>query len=294
MTAEITANAGKGGTQPRNAALYPNLARAVAGLLTATSRASPLAILFVLSTSEGPVNPLHLIRLFAAACALPGLAALAMRHVFHALLRVDSGMLLFEQPGRRIEIPAASIAAVELWRLPLPESGLHLRLKSGTRWGEGIAADNPSALIDELIAAGAPLEIGQVATTPSSTYALARATPRRSWLHTLCKFPVFALVATIPLFRVHQIIAYGGAFGEYYLHGPGAYLAGFAVYWATITIYLVLYAALLRAAVELATLVGAVAAPARASRVHRTMQRLAAVLYYAGAPAAVVLRFIPW
>ena len=105
---------------------------------------------------------------------------------------------------------------------------------------------------------------------------------------------LFALVPTLPLFRVHQIIAYGGAFGEYYQYGLNAYLAGFAIYWATLTIYLMVYAAALRVPVELLAVGSAALAPQHASGVRRVAQSAATVLYYVGVPAAVILRFVPW
>lgn len=265
------------------------------GLLTAISRASLLAILAMVLLSEGPVNPLWLMRLVAGLCLLPGIAVLAVRWFFQGVLRVDAGTLVVEQRRRRTEIPLASIVGIEPWLLPLPGSGLWVRLRSGRRWSEGIEMENPTAFIDALVdAAGVP-QLGEAASHPSLIYARARSESRpRSWRRALLAFPVFALVPTIPLFRVHQIIAYGGTFGEYHLYGFGAYLAGFAIYWATITIYLMLYAAALRTPVELIALGSAMLAPQHASRLRRVLDRSAAFLYYAGVPVAVGLRFVPW
>ena len=44
--------------------------------------------------------------------------------------------------------------------------------------------------------------------------------------HPLLKFVVYSLVPTVPVFRLHQFITYGGAFGEYYTFGLKAYLLG--------------------------------------------------------------------
>jgi hypothetical protein len=49
--------------------------------------------------------------------------------------------------------------------------------------------------------------------------------------HSAFKYVVYSLVPALPLFRVHQWIASGGTFGEYYAFGFKAYLLGFAVYW---------------------------------------------------------------
>jgi apolipoprotein N-acyltransferase len=234
-------------------------------------------------------------RLVAALCLLPGLVAVAVRWVFGGFLCVDTGTLVLEQRHRRIEMPVASIVGIEPWAVPLPGSGIWLRLRSGKRWTDGIEMEDPVVLIDALAGGGGSPRLGEVADHPSLIYARARS---RSWrglcFGTLLKFPVFALVPTIPLFRVHQIIAYGGALGEYYQYGLGAYLAGFAIYWATLTIYLMLYAAVLRVPVELVAVGTALLTPQHALRVRRVLDRLAAVLYYAGVPTAVSLRFVPW
>jgi hypothetical protein len=55
-----------------------------------------------------------------------------------------------------------------------------------------------------------------------------------------------------------------------------------------------LYAAVLRVPVELVAVGTALLTPQHALRVRRVLDRLAAVLYYAGVPTAVSLRFVPW
>lgn len=284
-----------GSSHRLRAVVYPALARSAAGLLIAISRLGLLAILAAILLSDGPVNPLRLIHLVAGVCLLPGLAALAMRRFFQGYLRIDAGTLIIEQRHRRIEIPLESLVGLKPWLLPLPESGVWLRLRSGRRWSGGVAMEDPGALIDALVDGGASPRLGDVRNHPSLIYARARSwTSRRSWRRALLDFPVFALVPTIPLFRVHQIIAYGGALGEYHLYGLGAYLSGFAIYWATLTIYLLLYAAALRVPVETIAAGSALLAPQHAPRVRRVLDRLTAVLYYAGVPIGVGLRFVPW
>lgn len=265
------------------------------GLLTAISWMGLLAILPMLVLSDGPVNPLRLIRLVAGLCLLPGLMALAVRWFFQGVLRIENDTLIVEQRHRRAEIPVASIVSIEPWLLPIPGSGLRLRLQSGRWWRDGIEMEDPGALVDSLVGDGGSPRLGEVTKHPTLIYARARFRSRpRSWRRTVLAFPVFALVPTIPLFRVHQIIAYGGTFGEYYLYGLGAYLAGFAIYWATLTIYLMLYAAALRVVVEMIAVGSALWAPRNAPGLRRMLDRLAAALYYGGVLIAVSLRFVPW
>jgi apolipoprotein N-acyltransferase len=276
------------------AVLYPRTWRAVTGMLSSLAGGSLLVILLALLLSDRPVNPLRLMRLVAALCLVPRLAVLTLRRACTASLRIEADTLVIEQRHRRLDLPVASVAAIEPWLLPLPGSGLWLRLRSGRRWTDGLELEDPTVLIDALaVASGAP-GLRQAARHPFVVYARARGARRRSWRRALLEFPIFALVPTIPLFRVHQIIAYGGALGEYYQYSLGAYLAGFAIYWATLTIYLMLYAAALRVPVELLTVAAAALAPTYASAGRRLLDRLAAVLYYVGVPAAVALRFAPW
>lgn len=278
------------------AVFLPAPARLAAGLLRVVSCATLLAIAAVLVWPEaGPVNPLWLIRVVVSFCLLPRLAVLLLDRTFGGTLRVEAGSLVLEQRHGRVEIPVEAIAAIDPWRVPVPGSGVSLRLRSGRRWSDGIAMHDPVALLDMLVEAGGSPDLLAAARHPSVVHAHARSSGRRSsWHRPLLDFPVFALLPTLPLFRVHQIIAYGGALGEYHQYGLGAWLAGFVIYWATLTIYLMAYAAALRVPVEAFAFGAAVLAPLHARTVRRALDGTAAVLYYGGVPAAVVLRFLPW
>ena len=96
----------------------------------------------------------------------------------------------------------------------------------------------------------------------------------------------------LPLFRVHQRIAYGGTFGEYYVFGFKAYLLGFAVYCGAMIVYMVILAAVLRVDAELIVLPAAFAAPSQATRVRRAVEVLGRILYYAGVPAFILIRLL--
>jgi apolipoprotein N-acyltransferase len=278
------------------ASFYPAPWRAIAVLLWTISCASLLAVLAVLLIPTGrPLNPLGLIRVVTGLCLLPGCAALLLRRAFAGVARTEAHALVLEQPHRRVDIPIDSVTAVEPWLLPLPGSGLWLRLRSGRRWRDAVELEDPIALIDALAAAGAAPQLVATARYPSLVYAHARSDSRRwAWYRLILKFPIFALLPTLPLFRVHQLIAYGGAFGEYHQYGLDAYLAGFAIYWATLTIYLMVYAAALRAPIEMLAVGSAVLLPQSAPGIRRILERVCTALYYGGVPAAVVLRFLPW
>jgi len=285
---------------PTNAApripvtLVPSVARVVAVLLRATSGGSLLVVLVVLlHPGAEPMNPLRLIRVVATWCLLPAFALLLLRLRFTGTFGIEGTSLVFTQRRRRVAIPVEAIAGIEPWRLPLPDAGFGLRLRSGRRWPEGVAMSDPTQAIDALLDAGADPSLRAAASHPSLVQAHARHVARpRSRGRLVLKFPIFALVPTLPLFRVHQIIAYGGWLGEYHQYGLGPYLAGFAISWATVTIHLMVYAAALRIPVEVVAIGVAVLAPRHATVVRRFMERAAAVLYFAGVPAVLLVRFL--
>jgi apolipoprotein N-acyltransferase len=269
--------------------------RIVAALLRVSSGGSLLGVFVVLLHPEAePLNPLRLIWIVITWCLLPALGLCLLRLRLTGTFGIQGKTLVFAQRRRRVEIPIEAIEAIEPWRLPLPDAGVVLRLRSGRRWREGIAMDDPARAIDALVDAGASPSIRAALSKPSVTLAHARSVNRmRWWCRPVFKFPIFALAPTLPLFRLHQIIAYGGWLGEYYQYGLGPYLAGFGIYWATLTIYLLAYAAALRVPVELLAVGAAVLTPRHAVRVRRLSERAAALLYFGGVPAVGVLRFLP-
>lgn len=272
---------------------YPPSWRIAAAVLTAISRGSLLALLALLLFFDTRLaNPLRLIRAFAALCLAPGIAAWLLERAFAVRVSTQSDTLVLQRRRQRIEIPCDAIDRVVPWTIPLPAGGMWLRLRSGRRFRYGLQVADPIALIDALADAGAPEHVRAASRHPAALYTRWKNMVPRRWYHPLLKFVVFALVPTLPLFRLHQWIAYGGTFGEYYTYGLKAYLLGFAIHWITITIYLVLYAAALRAAAETAALTAACATPSRAPRVRQAVEIAHRVLYYAGVPVLLIRLFL--
>ena len=265
-------------------AVYAPPWRLVIAALRVCSRAGLLfATLLVVYGGAFDLTPLALLRAVAVVAVLPALAAWLLEQAFAAHLVRDGAMLVVGARGRRLEIALDAVAAVVPWSVPLPRPGVSLRLRSGRRIA--IALDDPARLLALL---------GHDDDRPVLRWAAARAriTTER-WTAPLVRYPLFALVPGAILFRTHQWIAYGGTFGQYYLLGLRAYLLTFAVYWATATIYLVLWANLWRLLAEAVTLVAAHVAPAASASLRRFAERAQTLLYYGGALVLLAVRLMP-
>lgn len=239
------------------------------------------------------VNSLAQIKLFAWAVLVPAISVWAIQRCFAASACIEAGMLILRQRHQRIEIPLASIASLRPWRLALPRTGVDLGLASGRRLEHGIAVADPHALLRALMAAGATSRFTDAVSTRIADYAAVRAAVVRPWLdHAAVKFALFPLLPTLPAFRLHQHIAFGGTFGEYYTYGLGAYLSGLMIWWAAWSIGLMLFAALLRIAIESTTLLVLGWRPTHAPAFRQVLEGLGRVVFYLGVPAWLMLRII--
>lgn len=227
------------------------------------------------------VQSLDQLTVFAAAVALPMIAAWGIERAFAARARIEGSALVLDARRRRIEIPLASVAALVPWRLPLPGNGADLVLASGQRWSLAVA-DAP-ALGRALAAAGSPVRPGD---GMAARLAAVRATGGRPWVdHAAVKFGLFPLLPAAVAFRLHQIITFGGPFGEAQTYGVGAWLAGLGAWWASWSLGLMLFAAALRIGIELLTGLALAAKPGAAGRLRQGLEALARLAYYTGVPA---------
>ena len=239
------------------------------------------------------VNSLIQLQIFVGVVVIPSVAAWALQRVFAARARVDAGMLVLQQRHQRIEIPADRIVTAQPWRIPLPGTGVDLVLASGARFTHGIAVADMHALLRALTDAGSPVRLAGAASIRRADYATARALatwPRLD--HPLVKFVLFPLLPALPAFRLHQHIAFGGTFGEYYTYGLVAWLTGLLVWWAAWSIGLMLFAAVLRFVVEAGHLAVLMRWPARARAVRRMLAALSRVAFYIGLPVWFAVRLL--
>ncbi|MET3131116.1 apolipoprotein N-acyltransferase [Oxalobacteraceae bacterium GrIS 1.11] len=275
---------------PAKVALLPPAARIGAGVLRAIARLGLLGMCLALLLNDAlRSNTLAQMRLFGALFLAPEAASWCVLLAFSAQASIGNGKLVLSRGAQRLELALSDIAAVELWRLPIPGPGASLQLASGRRWQYGLALANPIAFANALAGAGGP-PLAQRSGAMLSVYAQARLALRRWKLdHPICKFVLLPLALAIPAFHLHQHIAYGSAFGEYYSFGLLAYLSAFALWWAAWSIGVVLSAALLRAAIEAATLLVALLRPRQTIDTRRWLEQGGRVALYLGLPTWLLL-----
>ncbi len=280
------------GNYQADGVVLPSFWRAAAGLLRVFTFGGLSWIGMAQLFGDGAqTNTLTQIGMFAALVLAPELAVWSIMRAFSARLSIENEMLVIEQRERRIEIPVKEIVALEAWKFPLPEAGMYLRLKPDQRWSFGIAIADPSAFSRALISAGGMPVLADALAGGMSIYARVRqAVPRWRIDHPAFKFLLFSLVPALPAFRLHQHIAFGGTFGEYYTFGLKAYLIALAIWWASWVIGMVLFAALLRVVIEAVTLLSIAVRPQRAIDARTAMENLGRLLFFVGVPAWLLMR----
>ena len=236
----------------------------------------------VLLNEEG-ASPLLLARAVALLAAAPTAAGWLVRRAFRGTVELTATQLRLHAPGRDIDVPRAVIAGWEPGWIPVPDAGVAIRLTSGARLGVRLGLRDPQFLSD-IVSEREP-----VARMQYLRAWVAR--PRHAWDRPGWKFGAFALLPTIPLFRVDQIISYGGWLGQYYQQGTAPYLLHLALYWLTVMIYLLMFATVVRLMLEVAAVAATAAAPARAAQTRQVVEWMCRALYYGAVPVLVLLRF---
>ncbi|MBN1205799.1 MAG: hypothetical protein JXB05_12855 [Myxococcaceae bacterium] len=238
-----------------------------------------------------PLSPLELVLRLVGLTLVPrGLVWLLQRFTA-ATLHVEPTRLVLQLRTVRFELPLESITGLEPWRLPLPGSGVALRMKSGRRFQYGLQVEAPAPLFAAL---GSALPTaGAAAAHPSSRLGQARHDfRRRLWDKPAIKFGLFPLLPTVIMFRAHQYITYGGPFGEYEVFGLGHYLRTFAGYWIGFATGLLLYASFWRILAEALAFPLTWLRPSRAGAVRQLAEWLCRLMYYVGFPALLAWRFL--
>ncbi|WP_202419777.1 apolipoprotein N-acyltransferase [Pseudoduganella guangdongensis] len=274
---------------PLRVFVLPPAARIAAGTARLVARAGLLAMcLAMLLNDTLRNNTLAQLRLIAVLFVLPEAIAWCLLMAFSAQASLANGRLLLARGAQRLEIDLAHLAALTPWRLPLPGPGVDLQLAGQGRWRYGLAVPD---------AARFAAALGQRAAVRGAdlldVYTQARLALGRWRLdHPLAKFVLLPLVLALPAFHLHQRIAYGSAFGEYYSFGLQAYLMAFGLWWAAWAIGVILGATLLRTVIEGGSLLAAALRPGQASQVRGGLQNAAHAALYLGLPAWLLWRIL--
>lgn len=258
---------------------WPGWARAFAACLVAVSRVSPalLALAFVRDTT---IEPRVMLSALVGLAALPAAAAWLLDRAHVASIALDDRTLRITRRDATIEIPRDAIARVAPWRVPLPGVGVALRLRSGAAAPVGLEPPPP------VLCTG-------LESHPLLAWSAARRAAPLAWArHPAVQFGLFALLPAAGLFRAHQVIGFGGLFGQIYLESFAAWATTLAITWASTCVGLFLYASVLRAVAEIGSVAATFAAPRRARAIRRGAEWFVALGYYAGAPGFLLLRFL--
>lgn len=277
---------------PVRAAVLPVTARVVSGALRAVARAGLLGMCLALLLNE-PLrgNTLAQMRIFALVFLLPEVIAWCVLMAFAAKASLEAGKLVLARGAQRLELDLGQVAAVSAWRMPLPGPGVDLRLASGRAWPYGLALADPAGFAAALAAAGGPALSAPGEPAFGSAFGLGLGRTPGRWLdHPLAKFVLLPLALAIPAFHLHQRIAYGSAFGEYFSFGLMAYLAAFGLWWAAWTIGVALGAALLRTLIESGAMLAAVLRPDEAPGIRQGLERVGHIALYLALPGWLLLR----
>jgi apolipoprotein N-acyltransferase len=109
----------------------------------------------------------------------------------------------------------------------------------------------------------------------------------------LLKFGLFPLLPALIAFRLHQVIAFGGTFGEWLTFGASAWFTGLALWWVAWSLGLMLFAAALRIALEgIVFLASWLLAPVRQTMLREAGEWLLRGVFYLGVPSALVFRLL--
>ncbi|MBI3229492.1 MAG: apolipoprotein N-acyltransferase [Burkholderiales bacterium] len=275
---------------PLAVSVLPPAARIAASVLRSFARLSLIGIGIAMLQSDAlRGNTLAQIRSFSVLFLVPEVAAWCVLLAFGARASIENGALVLTRGAHRIEIALVDIAAVEVWRLPLPSAGVSLRLSSGARWRYGLALTHPNALVQALQAAGITAQ--PAAPARGALYQQARLAIQRGRLdQPFAKFVLLPFLLAFPAYYLHQHIAYGSGFGEFTSFGLKAYLLGFALWWAAWAIGVMAFGAALRAMIELGTVLGVLLRPSSALELRRWLECAAKLALYVGVPGWLLLR----
>ncbi len=252
-----------------------------------------IIILVIFYQDNDPISKLALLKIFGFSCAVPEMIVVVMKYYFSSSIQINENTIIIEQRNQKLVIPVKKVDYITPSALPLPEYSLDLHLLDSNKTILQILTNNAKNIIDRL-------KMTNISFVPSSknisyfkSYIEARSTINKNRLDSpFIKFFLFALVPAIPVFHLHQYIAYGGAFGEYYAYGLQAYLLAFAIWWASWIIYMAMFAVPIRVFIEFGSVLFSFFNIANALISRFILEWLGRILYYVGIPALLLARYV--
>lgn len=257
---------------------YPPALRLVAALLIAI----PLVCVVLLAAgllldlvAPGEVErvPLPLmVRRLLLYGAIPALGFVLLRWHVRAEVEVGADTVTIAATRTRWDIPRAAIHGVIPWRLPWPGPGLTILRAAGRPMSPGLALPDPT-----------PLAAALGVSPDHPRLVAARAARATRWLrHPLHALILAPLVPTAILFRLHQIILYGGWLGEYHWYGLGRWLTTLFMVWLSVAGAMLCWHVAWRLLVAAAAWPAALLAEPRARALRWTVELVAMAGYYGG------------
>lgn len=267
---------------------WPPGLRWVAAALVAGAGASvaQLGVRLALDTVDGGMraSPRVVVLGVLLAVLLPMALVALLRRVYAARLVLEGDRLRLDARTGALELPRGDVARAHPWLLPLPSPGEWWELGTGGRL--------PRELEGATLPGAAELPSDRAARAARAFAEARRALHRGDARALAFKYGVFPLLPAGVLLRAYQHITFGGWNGEYQLFGLRAWLDSALQYWGGTLAHLVVVAGTLRVLAELLCLAAAWAAPGSARAVRLGAEWLCRIVYYAGVPALLALRFL--
>ncbi len=237
------------------------------------------------------VNSIDQVRIFGGVVVASLLVAWAIRHVNAGVARLADGALRVEGGFGRVDLPLAAIHRLRVARPATAHATLILSDAAGAPLRQRLEIADAPALLGVLQASGATVAFDDDASAARAKHAARRASVRSAWLdHGAIRFALYPLLLALPAFRLHQMITFGGTFGEAQAYGTAAWLGGLLIWWAAWSLGSMLLAVALRGVIE------SVAAgvdrmwPASAMRARQVLEGLGRAVYYLGPPAWLAIK----
>jgi apolipoprotein N-acyltransferase len=276
---------------PMRVGVLPQGVRWLSAGLRGTARASLIGVGLLWLFDPGfRGQALEQLRYFAALVVAPELAAWCLLSACSARANLDSGVLRLRlRSGQELTWPLAQLRATMPWRAPWPEPGVTLSIGEHSKCH--LMMRFPQQFLEALQAQGAPVTRLHTPTRADGYTWAQQWRPHTRLARPGFKFVLLPLLLALPAFSLHQHIAYGGFFGEFYTFGAVAYLRGLAVWWGAWALGVAMTAGVLRLMVETVAWISLWRVQPQANvRVRVVLERSALALLYAGLPLWLGLR----